>query len=300
MTYSTSALGGDASGLARDTQANALNRVAWGAIFAGSALALVVQLLLLLLGLGIGLAGADSGADGPSTSTLSVGAVIWWAVSGILAAAVGGFLAGRLSGKPIASTSGYHGLVSWAVTTLVVLFLMTSAVGGVLGGAFGAVTGALGGAGHMVGGAVQTIAPSLPQAGSLLPDIEGQLKAASGGQDPAQLRETAVNAIKAALTGDAAQRQQAVDRAADALAKAQNIPPDQAKAQVQRYQEQYTQAVAAAKAKAAQVARGAAKVTSEAALLTFVALLIGAVAAFFGGRFCTTRVSRFDLLDRAP
>ena len=40
--------------------------------------------------------------------------------------------------------------MSWAVTTLVVLYLLTSAATGLVGGTFGTVSSALGGAGNVV------------------------------------------------------------------------------------------------------------------------------------------------------
>lgn len=64
-----------------------------------------------------------------------MGAAIWWTVSGIIAALIGGFTAGRLAGQPKAASAAWHGLTSWAVATLVVALLLTSVVGGVLGGA---------------------------------------------------------------------------------------------------------------------------------------------------------------------
>lgn len=178
--------------------------VSWGAILAGVVMALVVQLVLSILGLGIGLATVDPASTGtPSTSSLSLGAAIWWVLSGIIASAIGGFVAGRLSGKPVTATAGYHGLISWGVTTMVVVFLLSSTVGGIVGGAFSAVSTTLGGAGHALGGAVQTAAqtaaPSLSGLNDPLPSIESQIRSASGGQDPAQLRDVAAQAIKSTL-----------------------------------------------------------------------------------------------------
>ena len=110
-----------------------VNQVSWGAIFAGAVAALVAQMILNMVGLGIGLSTLNpTGTDTPSASSLSTGAGLWWVGSGIVASLIGGFLAGRLSGKPVGSTSGYHGLISWAVTTLVIVYLLTSAVGGIL------------------------------------------------------------------------------------------------------------------------------------------------------------------------
>lgn len=278
-----------AAGVPLAVPAHERHRIAWGAVFAGLAVGLVVQLLLSVLGLGIGLATVDPGSNGtPSAASLSIGAAAWWVVSGIVASAAGGFLAGRLSGKPAATTAGYHGLVSWAVTTLVVVFLLSSAVGSVFSGAFGAVSGIVGGAGHLVGGTVQTAvqaaAPALPQIKDPLAGIEGQIRTATDGQDPAQLRDAAASAVRAALTGDAAQQQQATDKAADALAKARGIPVDQAKAQVEQYRQQYEQAVAQAKAKATEIADATARTTSQASLAIVLAFVLGAIAAFFAGR----------------
>jgi hypothetical protein len=67
------------------------------------------------------------------------------------------------------------------------------------------------------------------------------------------------------------------------LAKAQNILPDQAKAQVEPYQQQYKETVAKAKEQAKQVADTTAKTVSRGALFGAPALLLGALAAFFAG-----------------
>ncbi|TXN54769.1 PhnA-like protein, partial [Methylobacterium sp. WL18] len=139
-----------------DSRAVLLNQVSWGAIFAGATTALVTQVILNLVGAGVGLSSfGPVAADNPAASTASIGAGVWFVASGIVASLIGGAIAGRLSGKPLAGTAGLHGLVSWAVTTLVVLYLLTSAVGGLVGGAFSGVTSTLGGAGSLVGGTVQ-------------------------------------------------------------------------------------------------------------------------------------------------
>lgn len=105
-----------------DLRTIALHEISWGAVFAGVFVALILQLILNLLGLGLGLTSVSlTEGDNPAASTVSIGAGLWWVVSGILAAAVGGYMAGRLSGKPVKSSAGYHGLISWAVTTFVVI-----------------------------------------------------------------------------------------------------------------------------------------------------------------------------------
>jgi hypothetical protein len=262
-----------------------LNQISWGAVFAGATIALVMQIILNMIGIGVGLSTVDVAAgDTPSAGSLSIGAGIWWVISGIVAAAVGGYIAGRLSGKASQSTTAYHGLIAWAVSTLIVVYLLSSAASGALSTA----SSALGGAGKAVGGsvqtAVQTAAPSLGNMSDPMATIENKVRSASGGQDPAALREAAATAVHAALSGDPAQQAAARDKAADALAKAQNISLDEAKAQVAQYQQQYQETLAKTKEQAKQAADTTAKTVSRGALFGALALLLGALAAFFAGQ----------------
>jgi len=274
---------------ADDVRTIMLNQVDWGAVFAGAAIALVMQIILNMIGLGVGLSTLDvAQGDTPSVGSMSVGAGIWFVVSGILAAALGGYIAGRLSGKASSSTTAYHGLISWAVSTLAVIYLLSAAASGMVGGALSTASSALGGAGKALGGslqtAVQTAAPSLNNVSDPMAAIESKVRNASGGQDPAALRDAATTAIRAALTGDQAQQAAANDKAVEAIAKAQNISQDEAKTQVEQYQQQYKDAVAKTKLQAKQAADTAAKRASQGALFGALALLLGALAAFFAGR----------------
>jgi hypothetical protein len=179
-------------------------------------------------------------------------------------------------------------LIAWAVSTLIVVYLLSSAASGLIGGALSTASSALGGAGKAVGGSVQTAAqtaaPSLNNMSDPMATIENKVRSASGGQDPAALREAAATAVRAALSGDPAQQAAATDKAADALAKAQNISLDEAKAQVGQYQQQYREMIAKTKIQAKQAADTTAKKVSRGALFGALALLLGALAAFFSGQ----------------
>src|SRR3954447_19168427 len=274
---------------ADDLRTLVLNQVSWGAVFAGATISLVMQMILNMVGLGVGLSTLDiAKGDTPTASSLSLGAGIWWVISGIVAAAVGGYIAGRLSGKASQSTTAYHGLIAWAVSTLIVVYILSSAASGLIGGAVGTASSALGGAGKALGGSVQTAvqsaAPSLNNMSDPMATIENKVRSASGGQDPAALRDAAATAVRAALSGDSNQQAAATDKAADGLAKAQNIPPEQAKAQVAQYQQQYKEAVTKTKEQATQAADATAKRASQGALFASIALLLGALAAFFAGQ----------------
>jgi hypothetical protein len=273
---------------AEDARTILINKVSWGAVLAGAVVALVSQLILNMIGIGIGAATIDpgQGADAnPSMSGFSIGAGIWWTLSGVLAALAGGYIAGRLSGQPKESTASWHGLTAWALTTLVVFYLLTSALGGIVGGAFRTVTGAAGGLASAAGGAVQTVAPAMASgAADPFASIEQALRSATGGNDPAALRDAATAAVRAAVTGDQAKAEEARERASQAVARAQNIPIDQARTQVQQYEQQYRQAVDQAKQTATRAADVAAKTVSRGALFGSLALLLGALAGWFGGR----------------
>ncbi|MCL6652143.1 PhnA-like protein [Agrobacterium rubi] len=275
--------------VARESLAN----ISWGAIFAGVAIALALHLLLNLLGLAIGAGVIDPAAnDTPTATSLSMGSVIWIIVSGIIAAFVGAYVASRLSGRTVRTTGALHGLTSWAVTTLIVFYLLTTSVGALVGGAFTGVTSVFSGAGSTIATAATTAAPSLAGATDPVATIEQRIREASGGNDPQALRDAAVSAVRAALTGDQAQANDARNRAADALARAQGIPVDQARQQVTDYENQYKQAVEQAKQRATEAAQATATGVSTASYVAFGALLIGAVAALFGGNIGAAHTER--------
>ena len=253
-----------------------INRVSWGAIFAGVVVGLVVQVLLTMLGLGIGVATLNP-ANGDASS-FSIASGIWYVLSGIIAAYAGGYIAARMSGKTVATTGALHGLTTWAFTTLLVLYLLTSAVGSIVGGAFSGVSSAVGGVGQTV---AQAAGPMLADANPL-DAIQNQIRAT--GNDPEALNTTAMNAMTALVTGDPAKADDARQQAAQALANARGIPLDQAQQQVTQMEEQYRQTVDQARQMATNASSTAASVVSTGALLAFAALVLGAIAGWLGGR----------------
>jgi hypothetical protein len=277
---------GTSSAISSDSvQTVLLNKISWGAVIAGVVISLVAHLILNMIGIGVGASTVDvAAADNPAASSFSIGAAIWWTVSGIIAAFVGGYTAGRLSGKPKNSTAGWHGLTTWALTTLVIFWLLTSAVGGILGGIYNTVAGAVGDIGSAAGTAAQSAGPSLATVADPFAQIEQSIRSSTGGNDPQALRDAAVAAVRGAVTGDQQQAQEARERAAQAIAQAQGIPVEQARSQVQQYEQQYTQAAEQAKQQATQAADAAASTVATGALAAAGALLLGAVGGWLGGR----------------
>ena len=112
-------------------------RISWSAVFAGLILALMIQLLLSLLGTGIGLSTVDPATrETPGTETLSIAAGIWWTISSLIALFIGGWAAAHLAGIPHRTEGIIHGLLTWGLATLLLVSLIGTAVGTLIGGAF--------------------------------------------------------------------------------------------------------------------------------------------------------------------
>ena len=256
------------------------NRVSWGAIFAGVAAALVVQLLLNILGIGVGASSVDAvnTGDNPSASGFSMTAGIWWTVSGIVASLVGGIVAGRLCGTSDDNTARWHGFVSWCAATLVLFYLLTSAVGGILGGTFSALGSTIGAAGRGAATAVSGVAGSVD--GDAL---QNQVRRLVSPNDAQSAQDNVLTYVRASVNGDKAAADAARDRAVDSIARTANISPDDAKARLGQAEQQARQAADQVKQKAQQAAEATRKGVASAGLFGFVALALGAAAAWFGG-----------------
>ena len=111
--------------------------VSWGAVIAGAVGAAALSLILFLLGTGLGLAAVSPWAsEGISGTTASVSTIIWVTVVQLLAAAMGGYLAGRLRTRwvtvhkdEVFFRDTAHGFLAWGVATLLMATLLSSAIG---------------------------------------------------------------------------------------------------------------------------------------------------------------------------
>ena len=144
----------------------ATNRISWGAVFAGTVLAIVLQLALSLLGLGIGLGTIDPLTEQSPMAGIGTGAAIWWIVTMLGSLFLGATVAGRLAGMPRPKGGLLHGLLTWSVVTLLTFYLLTTAVGRIIGGVTGVASRALSG----MGSGLAAVAPQAGQA------IQSELK----------------------------------------------------------------------------------------------------------------------------
>ncbi len=123
--------------VAHDGYYEAVRRVSWGAIFAGTIVAMVIQIALTLLGLSIGLGVVTQAPTTNALSGVGIGATIWLVVSTLISLYIGGYFAGRLAGLPTRQDGILNGVVVWALATLLSVFLATSAVGAAVSGMAG-------------------------------------------------------------------------------------------------------------------------------------------------------------------
>src|SRR5688572_3421870 len=92
--------------------------VRWGAMFAGTAVAIGIWIFLQLLGTGVGLASVDAANVG-SLQNAGVGTGIWSLIAPAVALFVGGLVVARVSNTSDRVTNGIHAAVTWSVTTIV-------------------------------------------------------------------------------------------------------------------------------------------------------------------------------------
>ena len=292
----------------------AVKRVSWGAIFAGAVVAVVLGFLLHLLGLGIGFTSFDPATQDDTVGGLGAMQGIWFVVSALIALFVGGWVAGRLAGMPRRTDGAIHGFVTWGITTIITLYFLASGVGTLVSG----VTSVLGqGAQLAAQGVAAAAGPAVDQAsqaagGLDLGTIEQEVRAL--------LRQTGDPALQPGNIEE--QAQQAADvataeaREADIAAAARrafdqfgqitsevdrqdlvnvivartDMSEAEARQAVGRWEQQFSsvreqvgQATDDLSTQAAQTAEGVTDAIGTAAIWSFFALLLGAVAASVGG-----------------
>lgn len=123
----------------------------WRAIFAGTLTFVSIMLILNLFGLAAGLGSINPTEETNPLSGLGTGTVIWWVLSCLIALFAGGFVAARV-GISFNTTSGIiHGIMTWALCTLVSAWLFTSAIGSIISGVGNLVGNVLSTTGQAVG-----------------------------------------------------------------------------------------------------------------------------------------------------
>ncbi|RYE12040.1 MAG: hypothetical protein EOP45_23580, partial [Sphingobacteriaceae bacterium] len=120
-----------------------------------------MQITLSLLGLGIGLSTIDPKTEADPTAGLGIGSAIWYIVSNLIALFAGGWIAGRLTQARRPFDGMIHGLLTWSILTMATLYLLTSTIGSVLGGAGRLLGNTLSVAGNVAGKGIEAAAPAV-------------------------------------------------------------------------------------------------------------------------------------------
>lgn len=127
---------------AADTPQLSASVVSWGAIFAGAAAAAALSLILLILGTGLGFSSISPWSNGGlSATTFGVTTIIWVTLTQLVAAGMGGYLAGRLRTKwlnvhtdEVYFRDTAHGFLAWAIASLATATLLASVIGSIVNG----------------------------------------------------------------------------------------------------------------------------------------------------------------------
>src|SRR2546429_7842171 len=102
--------------MATRTWPNAFFGWTWSAVLAGVFASLIVQILLTMLGFGVGLLAIDIPTASSAPAGAGWAAFVWWAVSGIIAAFIGGAVAAANSPDQTGLGRVGHPLAAGAVT----------------------------------------------------------------------------------------------------------------------------------------------------------------------------------------
>lgn len=116
--------------------------VSWAAVFAGAFATSALSLILLALGTGVGLSSLSPWSSaGVSASTVTKGAIVWLILTQIVAAAMGGYLAGRLRTKWVSVHTHEvyfrdtaHGFLVWSVSLVITTAFLASAATSMVSG----------------------------------------------------------------------------------------------------------------------------------------------------------------------
>ncbi|MDB5378777.1 MAG: hypothetical protein JWR00_3223 [Rubritepida sp.] len=259
--------------------------VSWAAIIAGAVVACAASLILVAVGVGLGFSSISPWHDeGVSATTLGLMTVVWLIVVQWVASALGGYVAGRLRTRWISVhrdevffRDTAHGLLAWALGTIVTVSLLTSAITGAVGTA-GQVAGAVG------QGAAQAAASAVGPVSQYDMDtlFRGSQPGAANpnGESNEQAAHEVMTIVGNALTtgqlpaGDR-------DYLAQLVAARTGVSADDARTRV----DQTFAKAREAKQRAQQAADETRKAGAKLALFTALSMLIGAFVAAAGAAY---------------
>ena len=276
----------------------AKSAASWPSIVAGAFVAAASTVVLVALGSGIGFASVSPWPDrGASLTSFAVTTAIWLIVTQWLSAALGGYLAGRLRTRWIGThphevffRDTAHGLITWAVATILVVAVGAStfrSAAGAAGRAANAGATAAMMAGPGSAGGTMSANPAAPNANSPVSPYEiDKLYRTSNFGGIALLADARVETAHIAANVFATGSISSADRAylVEQVAARTGASQADAQARVDSFVAALTQAQEKLKAEADAARKAAAEASIYLALSMLIGAFIASVAAALGGR----------------
>ena len=254
------------------------SRVSWGGILAGVVIVLALQVVLNMVGVGIGLSAVEPlTRETPALRSFGLGAGIWLVLSTWIALAAGGFVASRIAGSYHTDDALLHGFVTWGLTLIIGIVLLSGAIGAVANGAADIAGGAAKAVGQAAGTATEVAAPDLRQF------VNSRIQPTDATRmSPEELDKEIALAVGRTVANP---NDPGIDRqrVVQLVAARTGLSEPEASARLQEVENQARQTAAAAEQRAREAADAAARAGSRATLWGALALLLGAIAAGVGG-----------------
>jgi hypothetical protein len=273
--------------------------VSWSAVVAGAIVAAALSLVLLLMGSGLGLTMISPWSNsGVSATTFAVSTAIWLIVVQWLSSALGGYLTGRLRTRwaGVHSDEAFfrdtaHGLLMWALVTVLLAGVLSSAASAIVAGGAGAAASLAAGTAQ---GSAESAKDSVSNAAGLpteyFVDLMFRMPPAPPATSPVAAiqngAEPRTEASRILVVSTAAGSVSAADRSY--LAQLVSARTGRPAADAQQRVDDVIAQIDQAKAKAKETADKARKAGITTSLLMVLSLIIGAfiasAAAALGGR----------------
>lgn len=268
--------------VATDAGASAKSAASWPSIIAGAFVAAAATVILLALGSGIGFASISPWPNhGASVTTFAITTGIWLIVTQWISAALGGYIAGRLRTRWMGThvhevffRDTAHGLITWAVATILVATV-----------AAGAIRSAAGEAGRAVADAGATAVNAATNSTLSTYEID-KLFRSSNSSGTASLADTRVETAHIVANAFVSGSVSDADRAylMEQVAARTGATRAEAQARVDGFLAAVTQAQAKFKAEADSARKAAAQASLYLALSMLIGAFIASVSAALGGR----------------
>ncbi|OLP58674.1 hypothetical protein BJF93_17745 [Xaviernesmea oryzae] len=282
--------------LIASTAESSTSAVSWGAIFAGAVTGAAVTLVLTLAGSGLGLTMISPFPnESASASTFAISAAVGLIIIQLLASAFGGYVAGRLRTKwsglhndEVFFRDTAHGILSWAIATLVAAGFLGSVISSTVGTGVQAVSSAAGAVTSTAATAATATAASSDRTDEAANYLVDRLMRPANPADPAQNANQDATAQVSRILWNGATTGSIPEGDRTYLAQLIAARTGLSEADANRRIDEVLKSAEDAKNKAQQAAETARKSSAMAALFGTISLLISAiaagVAAVIGGR----------------